>query len=74
MASQEAEQVVYWLHKQRDAGITFLVLGCAFTVLRFGVRIFRRDRKQKPWGWDDSLTIPSLLSIITLSVLTIGER
>ena len=70
--SSNAHQVACRLPKQGVGGITFLVVGFILTALPFAVRN-KETGRDTPWGWDDTLLIPSWICVMILSVLSVGK-
>lgn len=67
----DGESAIYWVAKESDAAISFIVLATLFTTFRFSTR-WTKDKV--PIWWDDYLIIPGFVVIIALCALFIGKH
>lgn len=64
-----SEAAFYWVEKESDAGVAFIILTTLFGILRL---LTRWARDNVPVGWDDYIIIPAFFVIIALCILAIG--
>lgn len=66
----QVEQLLYWLRRQSDCGLAFLVLCPVVTSMRI---MLRKSIDRASLGWNEILLLVALVTIMGIGALSIGR-
>ena len=75
MAQESLAEKRYWILKQLDGAVVFIVLSTAVVALRCAFVAFwnKKKKQEKSVGWEGALLLASLIAFLPLCVCAISE-